>query len=348
MQVLEIKPNDNILIIAPHPDDECIGPGGVLCLYPKQCSVIVLTDGREGQGDVLPDIAKKIRKTEFVEEMRYLGIRDYQMFDYKDSTLIQHTDCLQQVNLSVYTKIFVTSNHDNHSDHTAAYVGICQAIHKQKIRNVEVYLYEIHVPLSNITHILDITDVIDIKQRLIRFHQSQIKGLPYDRYAKCMAEYRALQNRMSGQYIEVYSLITLADKADSVVIELEKRLQKSNLFYLILTRWVELKIRGYNIADVLEEKGYYKIAVYGYAELGKLLCLELLNTNVKVEYVLDKKVKQIRDVNLPVYMPENGLPKVDAVIVTAVYYFDDIRDDLLEKGFENIISIRTLIDQELF
>ena len=81
MQVLEIKPNDNILIIAPHPDDECIGPGGVLCLYPKQCSVIVLTDGREGQGDVLPDIAKKIRKTEFVEEMRYLGIQDYHMFD---------------------------------------------------------------------------------------------------------------------------------------------------------------------------------------------------------------------------------------------------------------------------
>ncbi len=344
MQILEIFPRDKILIIAPHPDDECIGPGGILCLYPSQCSVLVISDGREGIGDILPEIGKEIRKAEFIEEMRLLGISDYRMLEYKDGTLLQHTDCLQDIDLSVYTKIFVTGSHDNHPDHTAAYISLCQAFHKQQIRNVEIYLYEIHAPLRNATHLLDITSVIDKKQQLISFHQSQNKRMPYDRYARCMAEYRALQNRMPEQYIEVYTLASLDDKSVGDAAELENRLQKSNLFYLVLTRWVEFKINGHHLAEILAEKGYYKIAVYGYAELGKLFCQELLYTKINVIYVLDKKVKQIRENNLPVYVPQKGLPKVDAVIVTAVYYFDDIKDALSEMGFENVISLRTLFE----
>ena len=45
---LSIKENDKILVIAPHPDDECIGVGGVLSLYPELCTVILLTNGSRG------------------------------------------------------------------------------------------------------------------------------------------------------------------------------------------------------------------------------------------------------------------------------------------------------------
>lgn len=59
-------------------------------------------------------------------------------------------------------------------------------------------------------------------------------------------------------------------------IDLERRLQKSVQFYWVLTRWMELKITGHSVAEILEKSGYSRIAVYGYAELGRLLCQELL------------------------------------------------------------------------
>ncbi len=345
LQTLDIKENDHILIIAPHPDDECIGPGGLLARYPGQCRVIVLTDGREGQGDAAPERVKAVREREFQEEMSFLGIADYRMLGYEDGTLLRHTDCLEQIGLAGYTEIFVTGMHDNHPDHTAAYLSVRQALQKQGIGESEVYLYEVHAPLQCPTHLLDITDRMEEKQHMIRFHRSQLTALPYDRYAACMAEYRALQNRLCGRRIEVYTRVeTEGDTRESA--ELQSRLQKQILFYQVLTRWMQRKITGGSLAETLMLRGYRRIAVYGYAELGRLLCLELAKSPVRAAYVLDKKAVDSGRADLPVYAPRAGLPAVDAVVVTAVYYFDEIRRDLREMGFDNIISLRTLLEGE--
>lgn len=344
-QVINIKEKDNILIVAPHPDDECIGAGGILALFPGNCRIIVLSDGREGQGDIAPEKMKEIRRAEFVNEMRAAGIKKYQMLDYEDGTLMQHTDCLEKIDLSFFSKIFVTGIHDNHPDHTAACISICNALRRQKNKWTELYLYEVHSPLQQITHILDISEVMDKKLNLIRYHQSQLEELPYDRMAKSMAEFRALQNRFSGKYMEAYTYMSPEYALDDSVIDLERRLQKSILFYWVFNRWMELKIKGHNTAEFLEDLGYHTIAVYGYAELGRLLCRELFETKIEVAYVLDKKVVQTEE-GLPIYMPGKGLPKVDSVVITAVYYFDEIKKELLEMGFQNIISFRELLERE--
>lgn len=113
VQSLSIKETDKILIVAPHPDDECIGAGGILALHPDLCTVIVLSDGRLGQGNMLPDETRKARKCEFIKEMLLAGIKDYKMLEYQDGTLLQHTDCLADIDLSCFHKIFVTGMHDN-------------------------------------------------------------------------------------------------------------------------------------------------------------------------------------------------------------------------------------------
>lgn len=60
--LINIKCDDKILIIAPHPDDECIGCGGLLSLYPEKCSVVVMTDGSQGNINVVPEQEAIIRK----------------------------------------------------------------------------------------------------------------------------------------------------------------------------------------------------------------------------------------------------------------------------------------------
>ena len=270
MQVLSINNNDKILILAPHPDDECIGAGGILALFPELCNVIVLTDGRQGQGMISPEIEKEIRKKEFLNEMAAAGVHNYKMLDYEDGTLMQHTDCLIGEDMSVYTKIFVTGVNDRHADHTAACVSLLKALETQKLSEIEIYVYEVHVLLRDVTHMLDITRVIDKKIELIQFHKSQLEGLAYDCLAKSMSEYRAIQNS---------------------TIELENKLQKSTLFYWVLTRWMDANLRGRRLADVLRSQNYHCIAIYGYAELGKLLHSELSKDGFKVSYILDKKVE---------------------------------------------------------
>lgn len=344
LQVLSINNNDKILILAPHPDDECIGTGGILALFPELCNVIVLTDGRQGQGMISPEIEKEIRKKEFLNEMAAAGVHNYKMLDYEDGTLMQHTDCLIGEDMSVYTKIFVTGVNDRHADHTAACVSLLKALETQKLSEIEIYVYEVHVLLRDITHMLDITRVIDKKIALIQFHKSQLEGLAYDCLAKSMSEYRAIQNRMPGHFIETYQKISLQNDLENSTIELENKLQKSTLFYWVLTRWMDANLKGRRLAEVLRSQNYHCIAIYGYAELGKLLHSELSKDGFKVSYILDKKIENTEEDTTSVFSPKKGLPLVDAVVVTAVYYFEEIKNELMQLGFDNIISLRTLVE----
>lgn len=344
MQALSVKETDKILIIAPHPDDECIGAGGLLALYPHLCTVIVLTDGRLGQGDMLPDETKKIREHEFTREMLLAGVKEYKMLGYQDGTLLQHTDCLADIDLACFHKIFVTGMHDNHPDHSAACISVLNAIERQKIIDAEIYLYEVHCPMHEISHMLDITDVIEKKSEFIRCHKSQLTVVAYDEMSKCLAKFRALQNRLGNVYIEVYYLIDSKEKMKNGSVELENRLQKSIQFYRMLTKWVDMKISGKGITDLLINRGITDVAVYGYAELGKLLVKELNQSNIEVAYILDKKVKESDMDNISIYVPQKDLPGVSAVIVTAVYYYDAIQKELMDLEFKNIISLESLLE----
>lgn len=344
MRYLDIKETERILIVAPHPDDECIGAGGVLSMYPKQCSVIVLTDGRQGQGDVAPEVEKRIRRDELIQEMEYAGITSYRLLDCEDGTLLQHTDCLLQMDLSPYSKIFVTGMQDGHADHTAACISVFRALGEQKNAGTEVYTYEVHTPLQEVTHVLDITNVLDKKLELIRFHQSQLSGVEYDRLAECLARYRGIQNGGKGTCLEVYCAISAIDGTEKLSTEQESQLQKYKLFYWVLTRWMKLKTQGISVTDILRGRGFGKIAIYGFAEIGQLLCRELRQDGLEVFYIMDRKVCESGYEDIPVYYPKAGLPKVDAVVVTAVYYYDEIRVDLTEMGFHDVISFRELVE----
>ncbi len=344
MKALDITDDDRILIIAPHPDDECIGVGGVLWKYAKQCEVIVLTDGRQGQGDTAPEKEKQIRKQEFLSEMKHLNIGGFRMFDIEDGTLLSHTDCMVGICLKEYSKIFVTGILEDHPDHKAAFLCIREAAKRTVAKEMpECYLYEVHTPLQSPTHFLDISDVVEEKCRLIRIHRSQLKELPYDVLAEQCACYRATLCRMPEKKLEVYEAVDLSEKTEPVISETEMLLQKERVNGWVLKRWALRLLKGIRVADDLSMRGITTVYVYGYGELGKLLIRELSNSGIKIKAVIDRRAGQLGSDKIPVVPLEKAEP-VLPVVVTVVYEYPDIEKRLKSAGFKRIYSLRSLLE----
>lgn len=113
-------------------------------------------------------------------------------------------------------------------------------------------------------------------------------------------------------------------------------------FYNILNNWLMLKQEGKSLVEYFEKNQYKTIAIYGMKELGERLCDELKSSNVKVAYAVDKNADSIY-ADIDVITPDDDLPKVDVIVVTAVHYFDEIEEMLEEKVDCPIVSIEDIV-----
>jgi hypothetical protein len=112
--------------------------------------------------------------------------------------------------------------------------------------------------------------------------------------------------------------------------------------YLMMNQWVKVKQEGKNLASYFEKNGYKKIAIYGMSYAGETLLDELKNTDVKVAYGIDKNVDNIYT-DVDVVSMDDDLEEVDAIVVTAITFFDEIEDKLSEKTDCPIISLEDIL-----
>lgn len=114
-------------------------------------------------------------------------------------------------------------------------------------------------------------------------------------------------------------------------------------------QWLELFEDGTNLIPYFKDHNCRRIAIYGAAEIARLLLKEIENDSItKVSYFLDKSAENQREKwGIPVYLPEEfvSLPDVDMVVVTAIYYFDEIYDNLLKIRQDiPVVSLNTILD----
>ncbi|MDE5779182.1 MAG: hypothetical protein K2I10_11840 [Lachnospiraceae bacterium] len=122
-----------------------------------------------------------------------------------------------------------------------------------------------------------------------------------------------------------------------------EKIEKFKEYYNLLNQWLMIKQQGKNLEDYFRNHAYYKIAIYGMGELGNRLYDELKNTQVRVVYAIDQSANQIC-VDLPICMKDDlDKPEVDAIIVSAVFAFDEIRESLAENYDVPIISLDDVI-----
>lgn len=118
--------------------------------------------------------------------------------------------------------------------------------------------------------------------------------------------------------------------------------EKHLALFLMMNQWVAVKQQGKSLSDYFEKQGYKNIAIYGMSYAGERLLQELKDSGIHVKYGIDKNARSIfLDINIVTM--EDELEPVDVVIVTPVFFFNDIEEELSEKIDCPIISLEDVL-----
>lgn len=110
----------------------------------------------------------------------------------------------------------------------------------------------------------------------------------------------------------------------------------------MMNEWVKIKQEGKSLIDYMRQNGYKEIAVYGMSYVGERLLNEFKNSEIDIKYVIDKNIdKGIFNRNIKTL--NDKLENVDAIIVTAVSFMDEINNELKGKVLCPIISLEDII-----
>ncbi len=155
---------------------------------------------------------------------------------------------------------------------------------------------------------------------------------------------------MRMSMISVLSAVTGAaigagvlSKVSGEALRKEKNMSEKHLaLFLLMNQWVKVKQDGKNLSSYFEKNGYKRIAVYGMSYAGETLLDELKNTGVEVAYGIDQKADSLY-ADVDVVSMNGTLEPVDAVVVTAITFFDEIEEKLSRKMECPIVSLEDIL-----
>lgn len=187
------------MILAPHPDDESLGCGGMiaeLCRLGRPPLVVIVTDGtgsHPASPSMLAPVLRQLREHEAADALRHLGLRDAaslvflrlrdtaaphagQDFETAVSRLVQLTAGCET--------ICATWGHDPHCDHAAVHLMAREVAARTGLRHLAYPVWgwtlppETELPESPVAGWrLDISEALPAKRAAIAAHRSQHGGL---------------------------------------------------------------------------------------------------------------------------------------------------------------------------
>ena len=215
----------NILVAAPHPDDELIGCGGSLIGHirrQEQIYIVYMTSGNAGCSDISKHDLGLLRENEAKKAASLLGIKDLIFLrnddgylQYDKNNLIKIVRLIREIKPNL---VYIPHQGEAHQDHRMTHELLTEAIRRAKGPwfqecggepwAVEAVLcYEVWSPLQKISYVEDITNVVDLKMEAIRSHVSQIKEIAYDEAAKALNRYRGISTGR-GPYCECFEVLS--------------------------------------------------------------------------------------------------------------------------------------------
>ena len=129
------------------------------------------------------------------------------------------------------------------------------------------------------------------------------------------------------------------------LLDLKRKNEKFKAFYDILVRWHMIRGTGNVVEKYLLDRGYKSIAIYGMKELGVILFEELKDSAVSVKYAIDRNASSICRGDIRIVTPDSEMDAVDAVVVTVIQSFDEIKDSVYGVLKCPVISIEDILFQ---
>lgn len=124
---------------------------------------------------------------------------------------------------------------------------------------------------------------------------------------------------------------------------IEGKISKHTQYAQIESLFANLK--AIQVEAYMRKIGCNTIAVYGYGVLGKKFINFMQNSKIEIVYAIDENANAFTDSDMDLFSPEDELDAVDAVIVSAIFAFDEIKEKLKKKMSCEILALDRVLDE---
>jgi len=222
--------SERIFIISPHYDDDVIGCGGSIALHSQkgyQVAVMYIMAGWSGvPKEPDKEKASQIRKQEAAEANKILGVSQAYHLDVPDRSFQPKKIMLNSFieNLRDWKPTIIYLPHKYEGDHEhkqvnevakeAIWLACSDYLPElgQPIPSAKLILgYEVWTPLDGYQLSRDITPVVELKERALKAHKSQLEISRWDKGSLGLNAYRGVTTG-KGRYVEIFTILSM--KAD--------------------------------------------------------------------------------------------------------------------------------------
>lgn len=157
-----------------------------------------------------------------------------------------------------------------------------------------------------------------------------------------MKKNMVIKTLLGGLFGAVSGVVVSQVYMNKKVTAKDKKIGKFKTYYSVLNQWIVSLHEKKCIDTYFIDNGYKTVAIYGMGELGNRLYEELKDSEIEVKYAIDKDAAYTY-ADLEIKDLEDDLETVDVVVVTAIFAFDEIEEELRGRISSPIVSLEDVV-----
>ena len=258
---------ERLLVLAPHPDDEVIGCGGVIAKHVRagrKVRVVIATDGTAADNSGDDRDAYRIRREAESSaglerlgrgiEVHFLRFGDRQLDASSEQLAARLREEIETFGPDL---ILAPSPVEFHPDHAALSRTFCDLVAREATLSADhaiarVAFYEVTQPIRPNT-LVDITAVAESKYEAIAVHQSQLAVRNYADYTRGLNAFRTMTLPPSCRFAEAYFVLPLPDLRTRSVSQLQRMIGEPHVEITRETVPISVIVRTKDRPSLLQE-----------------------------------------------------------------------------------------------